>query len=212
MSSVRYHTAMSSAGVKNYFSTADYYTDGTETVGFWHGKLCRDMGVEPGSPTTKDAFGDLCDNINPATGKRLTLRTNEHRRVGTDFIFSLAKELSCIIEMCPDPVLREQLRAMVQKDVLAVVDVLEGDVETRVRKGGAEATRAGHGMIFAVHPHTTARGVGACGGRPAGPLARLRAERLQGHGRGRTRQGGRTRPDLSQQRLLRRPVQVDGRP
>src|SRR5690242_15184523 len=110
MSSVRFHTAYSSSGVKNYFNTADYYQDGPETVGFWWGSLCPDVGVERGDAVTKDDFGMLCDNRRP-DGRRLTLRTNKVRRVGEDMIFSLEKELSVLIMLAP-PELRAELLAM----------------------------------------------------------------------------------------------------
>ena len=52
-------------------------------------------------PVTKDAFGQLCDNINPATGKRLTPRTNENRRIGEDIVFSLPKDVGAYIMLLP---------------------------------------------------------------------------------------------------------------
>src|SRR4051794_3372870 len=155
---LRFHTAYSSSRVKDYFATADYYADGPETVGFWHGGLCRELGLEPGSPVSRDDFGKLCDNINPATAKRLTLRTNEHRRVGDDMIFSLSKDVSAFILLAP-PALREELLAMVQERVLQVCDAIEADVETRVRRDGAFENRPGDGMAVAGHRHTTARPV-----------------------------------------------------
>ena len=46
--------------------------------------LAEDFGLERKGPVTKDDFGKIADNINPVTGKRLTLRTNEHRRIGEE--------------------------------------------------------------------------------------------------------------------------------
>jgi conjugative relaxase-like TrwC/TraI family protein len=158
MSSVRFHTAYSSSGVKNYFKAADYYAEGPETVGFWWGGLAPDLGLEPGSPVAKDDFDKLCDNINPATGKRLTLRTNEFRRVGEDMIFSLEKDLSVFI-LRARPELRERLLAMAQRRVIEVAGIIEDDVETRVRKDGAFENRPGVGLAGAGYLHTTARAV-----------------------------------------------------
>jgi conjugative relaxase-like TrwC/TraI family protein len=156
---LRFHTAYSSSGVKNYFKTADYYADGPETVGFWHGDLCRAFGREPGDDVSHDDFAKLCDNVNPATNQRLTLRTNKFRRVGEDMIFSLAKDVGAFIMLAPSPEMRDALLDVVERRVLQVCDRIEADVETRVRKNGAFENRPGDGMAFAVHRHTTARAV-----------------------------------------------------
>jgi conjugative relaxase-like TrwC/TraI family protein len=158
----RIHTAYSTGRVKDYFKVADYYADGPETVGFWHGDLCREFGVEPGDEVSHEDFARLCDNINPATGKRLTLRTNQFRRVGDDMIFSLVKDVSAFIMLIPPELreLRDALLDLVERRALEVCDLIEDSVETRVRKGGAFDNRPGDGMAFAVHRHTTARQVG----------------------------------------------------
>ena len=105
---LRPHTATSASGVKKYFETADYYSQGNETVGMWGGKLAAQFGLE--GQVTKDAFGQLCDNINPATGEQLTPRMNDNRRVGEDFIFSLPKDVGAYIMLLP-PAERDALLA-----------------------------------------------------------------------------------------------------
>ncbi len=92
---LRYHTSKSPYGVKTYFDTSDYYSEGTEAVGCWFGKLAAELGLE--GPVTKDAFGQMCDNINPKTGKSLTPRTKQNRRVGDDMVFSLLKDVGAYI-------------------------------------------------------------------------------------------------------------------
>jgi len=86
---LRFHTGTSAYGVKKYFEGADYYAE--ETVGRWGGKLAGRLGLT--GPVDKASFGQLCDNINPLTGKPLTPRTNGSRRVGEDMIFSLPKDV-----------------------------------------------------------------------------------------------------------------------
>ena len=143
---LRPHTAYSASGVKKYFETADYYSQGNETIGLWGGKLAAEFGLE--GPVTKDAFGQLCDNINPATGKQLTPRMNDNRRVGEDFIFSLPKDVGAYIMLLP-PAERDAMLAMVGKRVDQVMRMIEADVETRVRKDGAFENRPGDGLAWA---------------------------------------------------------------
>ena len=153
---LRFHTATSSTGVKNYFGSADYYSQGSETVGLWGGKLAPGLGLE--GPVTPDAFGQLCDNINPRTGKRLTARTNEFRRVGEDMIFSLPKDVGAAVMLAP-PETRDRLLAMAGERAGQVMGMIEADVETRVRRNGAFENRPGDGLVWAGFLHTTARPV-----------------------------------------------------
>jgi conjugative relaxase-like TrwC/TraI family protein len=153
---IRLHTATSATGVKNYFGTADYYSQGTETIGRWGGGLADDLGLK-GSVTQTD-FGMMSDNINPVTGKRLTLRTNANRRIGEDIIFSLPKDVGAFIMLRP-PEERDALLAMVERRVYEVMGIIEADVETRVRKDGAFENRPGSGLAYAGFFHTTARPV-----------------------------------------------------
>jgi conjugative relaxase-like TrwC/TraI family protein len=154
---LRPHTAYSAYGVKKYFETADYYSQGNETVGRWFGKLAGSaFGLE--GQVTKEAFGQLCDGINPATGERLTPRMNEHRRVGDDFVWSLPKDVGAWIMLLP-PAERDAMLAMVERRVYQVMGMIEADVETRVRKDGAFHNRPGDGLVGAAFMHTTARPV-----------------------------------------------------
>jgi conjugative relaxase-like TrwC/TraI family protein len=154
---LRPYTARSAYGVKKYFETADYYSQGNETVGRWGGDLAAEWGLN--GLVTKDAFEQLCDNINPATGKQLTPRMNEIRRIGDDFVFSLPKDVGAYIMLLP-PAEREALLAMVEGRVYQVMGMIEDDVETRVRKDGAFENRPGEGLAYAGYRHTTARPVG----------------------------------------------------
>lgn len=64
----------SASGAKNYYteglSKEDYYSEGQEIVGAWGGKLAARLGLS--GTVEKTAFDALCDNVNPATGERLT--------------------------------------------------------------------------------------------------------------------------------------------
>lgn len=79
----------SAAGAKKYYSTADYYTQGQELAGEWRGKGAALLGLD-GEVRQAD-WESLCDNLNPKTGQKLTLRTNKTRTVGYDFNFHVPK-------------------------------------------------------------------------------------------------------------------------
>src|ERR1700734_1523535 len=90
----------SAAAVKDYFTAADYYTEGQETVGRWGGKLASLLGLH--GDVRKEDFERMCDTLHPATGERLTQRTNENRRVGYDFVFSGPKSFSIALALAPE--------------------------------------------------------------------------------------------------------------
>src|SRR5262245_22776511 len=129
---LRLHTGTSAYGVKNYFRQSDYYA--SETVGSWGGGLAEELGLH--GRVQMDDFDKMADNVNPATGKRLTLRTNKFRRIGEDMIFSLPKDVGAFIMLRP-PEERDALLEMVERRVHQVMDMIEADVQTRVRKDGA---------------------------------------------------------------------------
>ena len=79
----------SAKGAKQYYATADYYSEGQEIVGAWGGKGASRLGLE--GTVDKSSFERLCDNLDPHTGKPLTVRTRTERRVGYDFTFSVPK-------------------------------------------------------------------------------------------------------------------------
>lgn len=147
----------SSADVKKYFEVADYYSEGQETVGLWGGQLAAKLGLT--GPVTEDAFHRLCDNLHPATGKPLTPRTNEERRVGYDFVFSGPKSFSIALALAPDEEERQRLFAAFDAAVNETMLEAEADMQTRVRKGGAFHDRPTGNMVWASFDHSTARPV-----------------------------------------------------
>ena len=100
----------------------------------------------------------MCDNINPATGKSLTPRNKENRRVGEDMVFSLMKDVGAFIMLLP-PEQREALLAMVEVRVEQVMGVIEADVQLRIRMDGMDADRTTGNFAYAGFRHTTARPV-----------------------------------------------------
>jgi hypothetical protein len=147
----------SAADVKKYFETADCYTEGQETVGQWGGKLADQLGLT--GMVTKESFNLLCDNINPQTGKPLTPRTDDDRRVGYDFTFSGPKSYSILVALDPTEEERQRLRAIFDASVNETMDDAEADMQCRVRVGGADFDRRTGNMVRASFHHTTARPV-----------------------------------------------------
>jgi conjugative relaxase-like TrwC/TraI family protein len=160
---LRLYTSYSAYGVKKYFETADYYSQGNETVGCWGGKLAGELGLE--GTVTKEAFERMCDNLHPFTAKQLTPRMNDNRRVGDDFILSLPKDVGSAIMLAPVAE-RDALLDMAGRRAHQIMGIIERDVQTRVRKHGAFSNRDTGNMAWAAFLHTTARPVD---GKPPDP-------------------------------------------
>ena len=93
---LRIHQSVSAAEAKSYYTQslghADYYVQGQEIAGHWHGALAAQLGLS--GPVTRDAFFALCDNRDPSTGRTLTARQKSDRRPGYDLTFSAVKSVS----------------------------------------------------------------------------------------------------------------------
>src|SRR5207237_8685983 len=127
-------TQQDSAGsAKRYYATADYYSAGQEIVGSWGGKGASRLGLE--GTVDKDSFERLCDNLDPRTGKPLTVRTRTERTVGYDFTFSVPKSVSLLYAMSGDEAILDAFRASVG----VTLREMETVVERRVRKGCSAA-------------------------------------------------------------------------
>jgi conjugative relaxase-like TrwC/TraI family protein len=156
----------SATDAKDYYATClasgtvpdrqGYYSEGQESPGVYGGKLAGMLGLG-GKAVDEATFSQLCDNINPATGKPLTPRTNEFRRVCKDFTFSGPKSFS-IIEAFASGAERKRLRQAFDE---AVAETVAEDIEpamcTRVRKGGADFDRVTGNLLTAGFDHATAR-------------------------------------------------------
>src|SRR5713101_5092644 len=90
----------SASSAKRYYGTADYYSEGQEIIGSWGGKGASRLGLE--GTVDRAAFEALCDNLDPRTGKPLTVRTRTQRTVGYDFTFSVPKSVSLLYAMTGD--------------------------------------------------------------------------------------------------------------
>src|SRR6185312_17005334 len=90
----------SAKDAKRYYTSADYYSEGQEIVGRWGGEAARRLGLD--GVVDKPSFDRLCDNLHPATGRSLTVRTRSDRTVGYDFTFSVPKSVSVLYALSGD--------------------------------------------------------------------------------------------------------------
>jgi conjugative relaxase-like TrwC/TraI family protein len=143
----------SAKGAKQYYATADYYSEGQEIVGCWGGKGASRLGLE--GTVDKVSFERLCDNLDPQTGKPLTVRTRTERRVGYDFTFSVPKSVSLLYAMSGDQDILGAFRGAVDETMRDI----EAEMKTRVRRDGKDEDRITGNMTWAEFIHTTSRPV-----------------------------------------------------
>ncbi|WP_020472296.1 MobF family relaxase [Zavarzinella formosa] len=143
-----------SAAAKSYYSQSDYLSEGQELVGSWGGEGAKRLGLD--GVVDKESFDRLCDNIDPQTGRSLTVRTRDDRTVGYDLTFSVPKSVSLLYSLTGD---REVLTAF-REAVDETMRDIEPEMATRVRRGGKDVDRETGNMIWAEFVHTTSRPVG----------------------------------------------------
>src|SRR5665213_1100978 len=154
---LRINQQRSAHGAKSYFSEGlsreDYYTR-DEIIGRWGGQGADRLGLH--GAVTPEAFHALCDNLDPATGRKLTCRTRDGRTVGYDFNWHAPKSLSLLYSLSGDKRLLEAF----QNSVRDTMQELEVEVKTRVRKGGANEERVTGNLVYGEFIHLTSRPVG----------------------------------------------------
>jgi len=151
---LRIHTITSAAAAKAYYTQAsDYYSEGSELVGHWGGKLAESLGLS--GMVDKESFERLVDGLHPVTGAQLNPRHKDERRVGIDCVWSGPKSYSVLEAMTGD----EDLRRVFQEAKYETQVEMEVDVQTRVRRNGADEDRTTGNMLWADYEHSTARAV-----------------------------------------------------
>src|ERR1700692_2525621 len=110
---IRFTQQNSASGAKNYYATAEYYSEGQEIVGSWGGKGAARLGLE--GTVDKLSFERLCDNLDPRTGQPLTVRTRSERTVGYDCTFSVPKSVSLPYALSGDQGIMEAFRGAVDE-------------------------------------------------------------------------------------------------
>lgn len=76
-----------------HLSANDYYSEKESITGKWKGSLAKNFDLEH-SPTSPESFSAFQQNLNPATGEKLTQRTKEGSIRFYDFQCSAQKSLS----------------------------------------------------------------------------------------------------------------------
>jgi len=147
----------SAAAAKKYFgeslTRSDYYIDGQEVAGRWHGKSAERLGLS-GEVQDREYFA-LCDKLHPGTSEKLTPRNKDNRRVGFDFTFSAPKSVSVLYELSRDERILDVFRSSVDDTMREI----ETEMKTRVRSKGADHDRVTGNMVWADFLHFTARPV-----------------------------------------------------
>ncbi|SKB01872.1 conjugative relaxase domain-containing protein, TrwC/TraI family [Prosthecobacter debontii] len=147
----------SAAAARQYYTEGlkkeDYYSEGQEIAGKWHGEAARLLGLE--GDVTPEAFAALVENQHPVTGERLTQRTRANRRVGYDLNFHAPKSLSVLYALTQNP----EILTTFRKAVADTMTDLEQYAETRVRKRGAQTNRPTGNLAWAEFIHFTSRPV-----------------------------------------------------
>jgi len=148
---LRIHQIRSAAEAKSYYAQTDYY--GQELVGNWGGKSAERLGLA--GPVTLEAFGRLCDNLDPASGEQLTVRQKSNRTVGYDFNFNAPKGVSLLYALTGD----ERILTAFRSAVGETMRELEAEAKTRVRKDGHYEDRVTGNLAWGEFVHFTARPV-----------------------------------------------------
>lgn len=154
---IRMVQSSSAEHAKAYFAEAltkaDYYIDNQELSGRLCGRLGERLGL--GGDVSKEVFFSLCENRDPNTGKPLTPRTRDERRVGYDINFHCPKSVSIVHALSKDNHIADAFQASVDE----VMQAMEADCQTRVRKDGAFHNRNTDEMLWVEFLHQTARPV-----------------------------------------------------
>ncbi|MCA9211568.1 MAG: relaxase domain-containing protein [Planctomycetales bacterium] len=142
----------SSGSAKSYYSHAEYYGEGQELAGVWHGKLAGELGLS--GEIRQCDFDAMCDNLHPQTKQPLTARNDKNRTVGYDFNFHAPKGVSLAFAMGD-----KRIVDVFDQAVTETMEDIERDAKTRVRVGGRNEDRLTSNLAWGQFIHTTARPV-----------------------------------------------------
>ncbi|MCG8491689.1 MAG: relaxase domain-containing protein [Sneathiellales bacterium] len=131
----------------------DYYAGKSQITGTWHGSACSRLDIS-GHVSTGD-FQSLLNNINPATGNKLTARNSPNRRPMYDFTFNAPKSVSLVHAITGD---QDILNAH-QSAVLETMAAIEADMQTQAGTGKGKHYVTTGNIAFAQFVHTTSRPV-----------------------------------------------------
>ncbi|MDB6175521.1 MAG: conjugal transfer protein [Chthoniobacteraceae bacterium] len=149
---------------EEHIAIGEYYGEDNRVTGEWLGHGAESLGLR--GVVSKEDFLALCENVNPATGQRLTQRMRRsrdqadsgdesciNRRIFYDFTFSPPKSVSIAALFVGDARLVEAHRVAVK----IAMHELEAFAATRVRMGGAVNDRRTGNIVAALFDHDTSR-------------------------------------------------------
>ena len=134
----------------------DYYQQGAEPPGIWHGKGAEEFGLR--GEVGKQEFYALCAGHDPRTAEKLVHHAGtERRRALWDFTFSAPKGVSVWWGMT-DEQTRERLSRCQLRAVMRTLDYAEekGLIGTR-RGGSGKEIDPCHKLTWALYEHSTSR-------------------------------------------------------
>ncbi len=134
---------------KRCYATSEYYREGRGIIGSWGGKGAARLGLE--GIVDRFYFRWLCDNMDPRTGKPVTVRMRSRRKVGYDFKFSVSKSVSLLYAMRGDQDILDAFLAAVDETMCE----MEAEMKTRVRRSRQATDRTTGNMVWAEFIHTT---------------------------------------------------------
>ena len=141
-----YHQKSTAAAVEYYTALCEYYGPGNEKKkAVYFGEGAKLLGLTPETEVTRETFSQLCQNINPLTGERLTQRNHSGRRVISDFTFSAPKSVPIMWGTLED----DRLLDVVQLSALETMKLVERDASTRVngRRGEMSLKKTGNIVV-----------------------------------------------------------------
>lgn len=161
---LRMTTIKSSSGAKKYYlddyynegkNLANYYAGKDKEIGSWGGKLGERLGLT-GEVQAKD-FIDVCDNINPQTGERLTARDNvNNKRTGIDMTFNASKSVSLAREF-GNPEQRDAIFKCHDEAVNETMAEIEDGMLARVRSKNQNHDIETGNLLYLKQTHLTTR-------------------------------------------------------
>jgi conjugative relaxase-like TrwC/TraI family protein len=150
---LRIKKLMDSKAAKDYYQHSDYYL---EVAGEWLGQGAARLGLT--GKAERPDFEAVCDNINPATGKSLTVGGAGRERVGWDFNFNASKSVSLAREIIGlhDPAEGQRIEDAHRDAVAYAAAMMEKDIACRVRVNGKDENYVtGNGIFMRVTHRTT---------------------------------------------------------
>lgn len=144
------------ANAKTYFREhlrmRQYYSNGDETIGQWFGTGAEMLGLT-GEVNEQD-FLNLCDNIHPKTGKRLTMRLkNDSRRIFYDLTIAPPKSVSLAALVGKNSAVVEAH----DKAVHSTMQEFENYAATRIRADRTSEDRFTNNIVATTFRHDTSR-------------------------------------------------------